>query len=556
MTVRWMLPVVFAAAVVAIAQTNDPPAPPPAKPAAEAKPAPRETPPDQKAFFEANKITDPEKKIEAIKKWKADFPNSEMQEGADSTILHTLTTKLPEQTARIRSFAVNYYRGAKPKNKASAATGIADEFLTANILLKDADTFARKAVDSMKLGPYMAEQTAAYEKRKQKPPSSEELKKRFDQSRASRLAILGRIEVKLGRAAAGQKMLEQSYSVNPDNGAVDSVLGELAAKRGDDAKAFEYLVQARLSGKSTKTANTAFEAIYRKQHNGLLDGLDAMLDEQYHKRYPNPVHVEAYKPSEKRTTRVVLAEVFTGAGCPPCVSADLAYEGAMERYNTKELIVAMYHQHIPQPDPMTNLDTRARLDAFKVGGVPTWFIDGTRGGGGGPRDTSPETFGRINPAIEKELEIAPEAQIKMDAALAGNSVKVNATVDEVKSEAKQLKVFAVLMEKELRYTGENGIRFHPMVVRAVAEGAIDTAFEHTFDLEEISKSAHDHLDDYEAKGHRGEPFQFTEKKYEINRGNLAVAVFVQDTESHHVLQAAFVDLSGHGPRPTTEAGAR
>jgi hypothetical protein len=129
-------------------------------------------------------------------------------------------------------------------------------------------------------------------------------------------------------------------------------------------------------------------------------------------------------------------------------------------------------------------------------------------------------------------------------------------VDNLKSESKKLKLTAVLVEKELRYTGENGVRFHPMVVRAVADAAVDAPFDHTFDLDAISKAAHEHLDDYEAKGHRGESFKFTEKKYQIDAGNLAVAVFVQDEETKHVLQAAFVDLSGRAPHPTTEAVAR
>jgi hypothetical protein len=39
------------------------------------------------------------------------------------------------------------------------------------------------------------------------------------------------------------------------------------------------------------------------------------------------------------------------------------------------------------------------------------------------------------------------------------------------------------------------------------------------------------LDEYEAKGHRGEPFQFSAKNYQINRANLAAVVFVQDDKT-------------------------
>ena len=47
---------------------------------------------------------------------------------------------------------------------------------------------------------------------------------------------------------------------------------------------------------------------------------------------------------------------------------------------------------------------------------------------------------------------------------------------------------------------------------------------------------------------------FAEKKYQIDRSDLAVVVFVQDDKTNHVLQSAYVDL-GAGPavRPVTEA---
>ena len=48
------------------------------------------------------------------------------------------------------------------------------------------------------------------------------------------------------------------------------------------------------------------------------------------------------------------------------------------------------------------------------------------------------------------------------------------------------------------------------------------------------------LDDFEAKGNRGEPFTFFEKKYSIDPNDVAVVVFVRDPKTKHVLQAAAV----------------
>ena len=117
---------------------------------------------------------------------------------------------------------------------------------------------------------------------------------------------------------------------------------------------------------------------------------------------PPVFHVEPYKPTEKRSDRIVLTEVFTGSGCPPCVAADLAAELAMERYG-KDLAVIMYHEHIPQPDPMTTPQTTARFKYYAGTGVPTVVIDGvTSPGGGGPRDRTKAVYDRITKEIEKK----------------------------------------------------------------------------------------------------------------------------------------------------------
>jgi hypothetical protein len=136
-------------------------------------------------------------------------------------------------------------------------------------------------------------------------------------------------------------------------------------------------------------------------------------------------------------------------------------------------------------------------------------------------------------------------------------------VDNVKSDSQDLKVQILLVEKEIRHLGENGIRFHPMVVRAFGgekgegyeiEANGKGTFDASFDLEAIGKDIRKQLDDYEAKGHRGESFKFSAKKDRIDRADLAVVVFVQDTKTRHVLQAGYVDLGTHaGPHPVTEA---
>jgi hypothetical protein len=114
-----------------------------------------ETPPDLKAYREISKETDPRKKIAALEKWKTDFPQSNMRDNADSTILHTFVTRLPAEQAAIRKFAAAMYKGAAAKDKGYTAYSIADELLDGNLLLRDAEAYARKGLAAMSLPKYI-----------------------------------------------------------------------------------------------------------------------------------------------------------------------------------------------------------------------------------------------------------------------------------------------------------------------------------------------------------------------------------------------------------------
>ena len=568
MTARTLTALCFTLALSGAYAQTAPPAPPSPEPAAgdKAKPAAApETMPDEKAYTEAGKITDPEKKIAALEKLKTGFPDSAYVSAATSQIFSTLIQKMPEQKERIRKAAKAMFAVSAAKDKAaskrnmfatvasrgSTATRIADQLAAGGLLLQDAESYARRGVKALRQNVWMAEQREAYAKQKQKIPPPEEFAKDFAEARAARIGTLGRVEMKLGRTALARKLLEESYAVTPSDAKVAAALGELAAKSGDDAKAMEYLISARLTGRAPDAANQAFETLYKKGHNGSLDGLEVMLDTAYYKRFPNPIHVDAYKATEKRSDRMVLAEVFTGSGCPPCAGADVAFDAAMERYSRQDLAVVMYHEHIPRPDPMTTTGTTARYKSYGENGVPAFAIDGKKTVGGGSRDMAQEVFERFQKDLEADLETAAEARVKIDAVLHGGTVTVAAAVDNVKSESKDLKVWILLVEKEIRHLGENGIRFHPMVVRAFGgekgegykiEANGKGTFDASFDLEAIGKDIRKQLDAYEAKGHRGEPFKFSAKKDQVNRADLAVVVFVQDDKTRHVLQAGYVDL--------------
>src|SRR5260370_19795054 len=145
------------------------------------KSAARETPPDQKAYADVMKITDPSKKIEALEKFRKDFPDSMFASGVDSTILSTLIQKMTDQKPRINKTAQAKYAAAVAKDKSAsknnivvtnaargaAANRIADQLLSGDMLLKDAESYARKGVDAMQQSIWIAEQREAIAKRKQ-----------------------------------------------------------------------------------------------------------------------------------------------------------------------------------------------------------------------------------------------------------------------------------------------------------------------------------------------------------------------------------------------------
>jgi len=168
-------------------------------------------------------------------------------------------------------------------------------------------------------------------------------------------------------------------------------------------------------------------------------------------------------------------------------------------------------------------------------------------------------FDRMNPKIESELESPAQAQLKLTATREGDLIKANVTVDPIKGASPDLKVQLALTEDELRYTGENGVRFHPMVVRSL--GGKDasgfglttggpTNIEWTFDLKTMSDELKKYLDAYEHEGHRGEAFTFSEKKFQIDSNNLSLVAFVQDMKTKNVLQTVYMKL---GPTMTSPA---
>lgn len=240
--------------------------------------------------------------------------------------------------------------------------------------------------------------------------------------------------------------------------------------------------------------------------------------------------------------KVVLAELFTGSECRPCLAADYAYDKLIESFDTNTLGVLEYHLHIPAPDPMTNEDTEARAKFYGVNSTPTSIIEGTqRISAGGNKTIAKSRYEVFSMVIKKYLQKSPEASIKLDVKKIKNKINLSGVVKTTRKDVKDLKFFAVLAEEKVHYKGYNTVSEHRFVVRKILPERNGISFRNkkelnvkaSVDLSKLQNELKDYLDNFEKKANRK---LFKEKKYAIDENNLYMVSFVQDEETKEILQ--------------------
>lgn len=530
----------------------------------------------EKSVRAALKLSQPEQRIVALRKLLNLYPDDkEVPAIVEEGILDTYIKYRPSQTAKILAQIDKVLKPIPESFKTGSGNNIynriAVKLVEAKILLTQAHELADKGLAVFDAEKFIEAQKKKVETFAQwiarnknveavlntEPISDEEMLRRVSAERAKALTIVGRVYLAEARTAEAKRILNEAYSANPDINEANIALAEISSREGNNESVVDYLSSVAVRIPLKSEIRQQLETAYRKTHGGSLAGLEEMLDARYRLLMPNPIKPAPYKPTASRTRRMVLAEVFTGAGCVPCVGSDLAFEAAIDRYTRKNLVLLMYHLHRPLPDPMVNPSAISRALYYGIGMTPTFVIDGEKDNRGGAlREKTRIIYDRIEPIIEKRLETTEDASIELDAVLEGNLVKVKATVDGLKTPGTNLRLRIVLVEGELRYSGENLVRIHPMVVRSLAglhggftlkpRGA--TVVEHTFEIEKISAELKAYLEEYEVKGDYG-PMKFKEHKYQIDKMNLSVVALVQDEVSKRVLQSAY---SPAKPRTATD----
>ncbi len=321
----------------------------------------------------------------------------------------------------------------------------------------------------------------------------------------------------------------------------------------EQAQRAERLLDKKTSPERQKAVLTALEAALRRLgKTAEAQAVDARLndaaDREYLKKVP-PFKAKEFAGRKGTSDRAVVMELFTGAQCPPCVAADVAFDALLKTYQPRDVVLIQYHMHIPGPDPMTNPASEARWDYYRkhfpnqVRGTPTTLLDGkVLPGGGGPMAAAEQKYEAYRAALEPLLETAAGAKVAVRASLAGEKVSIEANVTEVKGGNVKLRL--LLVEETIRYVGGNRLRFHHQVVRAFPGGvegvAIkDKALRHTasIDLGELRKNLNKYLDNYAATK---QEFPSTDRP--LRFANLRVIALVQDDDTAAILQAAQMEL--------------
>jgi thiol-disulfide isomerase/thioredoxin len=322
-----------------------------------------------------------------------------------------------------------------------------------------------------------------------------------------------------------------------DGGAADALYWYTRGASLDTQNKLSEAYAAYLSAAAENYEDSAAKAkaLYAKI-NGKEDGFEAALEA---KIKTLPYHPEPFKPSADWKGKAVLAEIFTGSECPPCVAADLGFDGLLEAYPAKFLAVLEYHLPIPRPDPMMNQTTQLRQEYYGVNSTPTVVIDGDKKiVGGGGRGSSESKFKQYKSEIDARVNAAPPVVLKAKAVFSGDAVRIEC---EFENPGPTIDVYVALVQGEETYKGSNGLTFHKMVVRGIAvfPQGIRSA---TFDLAKSEQNADQYLTDFENTNTRFQGFKFPERHAKIARQGLRIVVFAQEKSTKKILNAVVADV--------------
>ena len=285
-----------------------------------------------------------------------------------------------------------------------------------------------------------------------------------------------------------------------------------------------------------------------KEIEGRIEKLEEIAFAEYAK---SALDFVPPKVDKIKSERPVLVELFTGAMCPPCVAADLAFDAIEKSFPSSAVVLLQYHLHIPGPDALTNPDCEKRGEFYgrSVRGTPTILFNGraekTVQGGGG-REDAEDKYKEYRALLLKLLpggkEQSAPPKLQVTAVRKGDKIAVQASVKDLDKPGETMRLRLALVEDWVRYKARNGMMYHHRVVRALPGGAAGLALmkkdaDHavTVDLAEVRVGLAKYLDNY-AKNES--PFPDGQRPMRLR--NLHVVAFVQQDDTYEVLQSVDV----------------
>lgn len=493
--------------------------------------AQRQRPPEYNEIVAGSRIEDTTARLKEFERIKAAYPSSQMAASIDMFILDA-KVELSDSLDRILALQQDSVEKGQGPNRVSGFLMAAGRILEHPKI----KSFDGAAVLAAILGYKDAATQALSDPATTSQIPDPEQKKSFKSYYGNAFGVpVAQAHLIAGDAPQALAALESHRNAGdaPD-ARYFYTLGEVHLAMGKEKEAYEAFMGAAVENYDDAPARA--KALFVKT-GGQADAFEAALEARLKEL---PYHPEPFNAPSGWKGKAVLAELFTGSECPPCVGADLGFDGLIESYPAQYLAILQYHLPIPRPDPMMNPATKLRGDYYGVNSTPTVFIDGTnKMVGGGSRGMAEGKFKQYTAAIDPLLVADPEVALKVKAALAGDKIEVSYEFDKTVVGADY---HVVLVQDEEDYKGSNGLQFHKLVVREIVTVDPVAPKRAAFDLAASERAADANLTEFEKNYDRVPNFKWATRRAKIARTGLKVVFFAQDRESKRVLNAVVAEV--------------
>ncbi|NTU51345.1 MAG: hypothetical protein HGA94_02780 [Candidatus Aminicenantes bacterium] len=294
----------------------------PAVSAAQARQAP---PPEYKQLVAAYNMPDPAARLKEFERLKMAYPNSQYMEAIESSIVVAKVELADTLDAVLALQRAHMAKGTGPAR-------LQNPVVMSIQLLKHAKSASfDKAKVLRVILAYRDDLRAATAD----PASYEGIP--ADQRDFLKSQVLNAMELTAARAhlnagdaAKAMAALEAYKKAGGQTGSnYQYMLAGIKESTGAVDEAYRAYLAATVDDFEDSAARA--KALYVKIH-GKPDGFEAALAGQLKAL---PFHPQPLTPPADWKGKVVLAELFTGSECPPCVAADLGFDGLVETFPAK-----------------------------------------------------------------------------------------------------------------------------------------------------------------------------------------------------------------------------